>query len=141
MAFIAATPGIGTFNGTYNTKTKKLPWTIAYSVLLGPVTRADFHGSAGVGKYGSFKVRVIVNHSPIEDSAILTTPTAKAIDNDLLNGRFISISTLPFTRAVRSVAESRKLCRAALRPAEASATRTQRHNNQMDAVRCVRKPS
>jgi len=89
---------------------------------------------------GTIKVRVIVNHSPIEGSAILTNPTAKALDNDLLNGKFYINLRMRFTRAVRSVAKSRKLCRAALRPVEASATRTQRYNNQIDAVRCVRKP-
>src|ERR1039457_5197485 len=51
--------GTGTFAGTYDTKTKKLTWSIAYSGLTGPVTKADFHGPAGVGKYGSIKVRVI----------------------------------------------------------------------------------
>jgi hypothetical protein len=59
--------------------------------------KADLTGSeetpasTGAGT-GTIKVRVIVNHSPIEGSAILTKPTAKALDNDLLNGRFISIS-------------------------------------------------
>jgi hypothetical protein len=57
--------------------------------------KADLTGSeetpASTGA-GTIKVRVIVNHSPIEGSAILTKPTAKALDNDLLNGRFISIS-------------------------------------------------
>jgi hypothetical protein len=80
--------GTGSFTGTYDTKTKKLTWTITYSGLTGPATQADFHGPAGVGKYGSIKVHVIVNHSPIEGSAILTKPTAKALDKDLLNGNF-----------------------------------------------------
>jgi CHRD domain len=63
------------------------------------VTRADFHGPAGVGKYGFIKVRVIVNHSPIESSAILTKPTAKALDNDLLNGSFyINLHTAAYPR-------------------------------------------
>jgi len=91
--------GTGSFTGTYDTKTKKLTWTITYSGLTGPVTRADFHGPAGIGKYGSIKVRVIVNHSPIEGSAILTKPTAKALDNDLLNGKFyINLHTAAYPR-------------------------------------------
>ena len=96
----------GTFTGTSDTKTKKLTWTISYTGLTGPVTQANFHGPAGAGKYGSIKVRVVVNHSPIEGSAILTKPTAKALDNDLLNGKFISISTLRLIRAARSVVKS-----------------------------------
>jgi len=51
----------------------------------------ELQASTGAGA-GTIKVRVIVNHSPIEGSAILTKPTAKALDNDILNGRFISIS-------------------------------------------------
>jgi hypothetical protein len=91
--------GTGTFKGTYDTKTKQLTWTITYSGLTGPVTRADFHGPARVGKYGSIKVRVIVNHSPIEGSAILTKPTAKALDNDLLSGKFyINLHTAAYPR-------------------------------------------
>ena len=63
------------------------------------MTQADFHGPAGAGKYGSIKVRVIVNHSPIEGSAILTKPTAKALDNDLLNGKFyINLHTAVYPR-------------------------------------------
>jgi CHRD domain len=91
--------GTGTFTGTYDTKTKQLTWTISYTGLTGPVTRADFHGPAGAGKYGSIKVCVIVNHSPIEGSAILTKPTAKALDNDLLNGKFyINLHTAAYPR-------------------------------------------
>ena len=91
--------GTGSFTGTYDTKTKKLTWTISYTGLTGPVTQADFHGPAGAGKYGSIKVRVVVNHSPIEGSAILTKPTAKALDNDLLNGKFyINLHTAAYPR-------------------------------------------
>jgi hypothetical protein len=80
--------GTGTFIGTYDTRTKKLTWTITHSGLTGPVTRADFHGPAGVGSYGSIKVRVSGGHSPIKGSTILTKPTAKALDEDLLTGKF-----------------------------------------------------
>jgi hypothetical protein len=91
--------GTGTYTGTYDTKTKKLTWTITYSGLTGPVTRADFHGPAVAGKYGSIKVRVIVNHSPIVGSAILTKPMAKALDKDLLNGGFyINLHTAVYPR-------------------------------------------
>ena len=40
-----------------------------------------------------------MNHSPIEGSAILTKPTAKALDNDLLNGKFyINLHTAAYPR-------------------------------------------
>lgn len=78
----------GGFTGTYDTKTKRLTWTITYSGLSGPVTRMDFHGPAGVGKYGSIKVSITANQSPITGSAILTKPPAKALDKDLLDGNF-----------------------------------------------------
>jgi len=40
-----------------------------------------------------------VNHSPIEGSAILTKPTAKALDNDLLSGKFyINLHTAAYPR-------------------------------------------
>lgn len=80
--------GTGTFTGTYDTKPKKMAWTVSYSGLSGPVTRVDFHGPAGIGKYGSIKVSVPVSQCPIVGSATLTKPTAKALDNDLLNGHF-----------------------------------------------------
>jgi hypothetical protein len=73
--------GTGTFTGTYYTKTKKLIWTIGYSGLTGPVTQADFHGPADIGKYGSIKGRVIVNHGPIEGSTILTKPNGQGLGN------------------------------------------------------------
>jgi hypothetical protein len=82
------TTGSGTFKGVYDTKTKKLSWTISYSGLTGPVTRADFHGPASAGAYGSIKVSVIANHSPIEGSASLTEPSEKPLDELLLSGNF-----------------------------------------------------
>jgi hypothetical protein len=39
----------------------------------------------------SIKVHVIVNHSPIEGSAILTKPTDKALDKDLLERSVIKL--------------------------------------------------
>ena len=66
--------------------------------------KADLTGSeetpasTGAGT-GTIKVRVIVNHSPIEGSAILTKPTAKALDNDLLNGKvYINLHTAVYPR-------------------------------------------
>ena len=55
----SASKGSGTLKGLYDTTTKKLSWTIAYSGLTGPVTRADFHGPAGVGDYGSVMVEAL----------------------------------------------------------------------------------
>lgn len=52
------------------------------------MTRVDFHGPGGVGKYGSIKVSVSANESPIVGSPILTKPTAKVLDKDLLTGNF-----------------------------------------------------
>ena len=37
-----ATTGSGTFKGVYDTKTKKLSWTISYSGLTGPVNSSRF---------------------------------------------------------------------------------------------------
>ena len=66
-------------------------------ILTGPATRRI--STDQPGKDGSIKVRVIVNHSPIEGSAILTKPTAKALDNDLLNGKFyINLHTAVYPR-------------------------------------------
>jgi hypothetical protein len=80
--------GSGAFQGFYDTTTKKLSWKISYSGLTGPVTRADFHGPAGTGEYGSIKVSVNAKQSPIEGSANLTEPSEKPLDEALLNGNF-----------------------------------------------------
>jgi hypothetical protein len=80
--------GSGAFHGLYDTTTKKLSWKISYSGLTGSVTRADFHGPAGAGAYGSIKVSVNANQSPIEGSANLTEPSEKRLDEALLNGNF-----------------------------------------------------
>jgi hypothetical protein len=89
----SASKGSGALIGLYDTTTKKLSWTITYSDLTGPVTRADFHGPAGVGDYGSIKVGVEAsdgkaNQSPIEGSANLTERTERPLDQVLLSGAF-----------------------------------------------------
>jgi CHRD domain len=89
----SASKGSGTLKGLYDTTTKKLSWTITYSGLTGPVIRADFHGPAGAGEYGSIKVGVDApngkaNQSPIEGSANLTERTEKPLDEALLSGNF-----------------------------------------------------
>lgn len=39
-------PGTGTLEGTFDTDTKVLTWTITYEGTTGPVTAAHFHGPA-----------------------------------------------------------------------------------------------
>jgi len=87
--------GSGSFNGSYDTTTKKLSWTISYLNLTGPVTRADFHGPADIGEQGSIKIGVDGSHSPIEGFATLTERSEKPLDKALLSGKFyVNLHTL-----------------------------------------------
>jgi uncharacterized protein (DUF2147 family) len=83
--------GSGKANVTYDTKSKKLSWVIAYSGLTGEPTAAHFHGPAAPGK----------NAGPVVDisgdikkgSAELTPEQAK----DLQAGKwYVNIHTEKF---------------------------------------------
>lgn len=65
--------GTGTLDGTYDTDTKVLTWTIEYEGLSGPVTAAHFHGPAGVGEKADPVVPIEAPYdSPISGSVTLT---------------------------------------------------------------------
>jgi CHRD domain len=84
--------GSGALKGLYDTTTKKLSWSISYSGLTGPVTRADFHASAAAGEHAPIKVGIdtagVSSGMPIEGSANLTDRFEPPLDKALLNGKF-----------------------------------------------------
>ena len=84
--------GSGALKGLYDTTTKKLSWTISYSGLTGPVTRADFHAPAAAGEHAPIKLGVdtagVNAGMPIEGSAILTEGLEPPLDEALLSGNF-----------------------------------------------------
>lgn len=85
------TDGKGTAQMTFDTKTKKLDWTVDYSGLSGPAAAGHFHGPAGKGQNADpvipFKGKL---ESPIKGEATLSDAQAK----DLLAGKYyINIHT------------------------------------------------
>lgn len=63
--------GTGSFQGTYDTDTKVLTWTLTYEGLSGPVTAAHFHGPAKAG----LKADPVLPIDPPYDSPIKGTST------------------------------------------------------------------
>ena len=78
----------GMFEGFYDTKSKKLGWTISYSGLSGPITRVDLHGPAEFGSHGSIKLRIPSAASPIKGATILIKPSRMGFDEELKKGLF-----------------------------------------------------
>ena len=76
--------GTGTVTAKYDTATKTLSWTIAYSGLTGPAVAAHFHGPAPEGKAAGVLVPIKDSlESPIKGSATLSDDQAK----DLTDGQ------------------------------------------------------
>jgi hypothetical protein len=76
------------FEGFYDTKSKKLSWTISYFGLSGPITRVDLHGPAEFGSHGSIRLRIPSGASPIKGDAILIKPSRRPFDGELVKGLF-----------------------------------------------------
>ncbi len=85
------TKGTGTLTASYDTVTRKLTWSLAYSGLTGPAIAAHFHGPAGPGTNAPVEVALAnVDKSPIKGSAVLTETQAK----DLLGGNvYVNVHT------------------------------------------------
>ena len=69
--------GKGQIAATYDTATKMLTWSGAYSNLTGPAIAAHFHGPAAMGVNAPVLVPVDAKASPFEGSATLTDDVAK----------------------------------------------------------------
>ena len=77
--------GTGQVEAQFDTSTKTLTWTIAYSGLSGPATAAHFHGPAPVGKSAPPMVPLKgALASPIKGSAKLTDAEAKALADGMM---------------------------------------------------------
>jgi len=77
--------GIGSLQGTYDTATKQLMYTVTYSGLTGNATAAHFHGPADPDKTAGVVVPVQGSvASPIKRTATLTDAQAA----DLLAGKW-----------------------------------------------------
>jgi hypothetical protein len=67
------TAGKGTVDGTIDTATKMMTYTLTYSDLTGPATAAHFHGPAEAGKNAGVLVPIPPPlTSPIKGTATLT---------------------------------------------------------------------
>jgi hypothetical protein len=66
--------GTGTVNGTLDTQSHKLEYTVSWSGLASPVTAAHFHGPAERGKNAGVQVPIGGNNptSPVTGSATLS---------------------------------------------------------------------
>lgn len=72
--------GTGTAKVTYDTKTRKLDWTVTYSGLTGPAIAAHFHGPAKPDKNAPIMVPMKhVEKSPIIGAATLTKKQGSAL--------------------------------------------------------------
>jgi len=77
--------GTGSLDGTYDTASKQLTYTVNYSGLSGAATAAHFHGPAETGKNAGVVVPVQGSvASPIKGSATLTDAQAA----DLMAGKW-----------------------------------------------------
>ncbi|GLQ56798.1 CHRD domain-containing protein [Devosia nitrariae] len=69
--------GTGTLEGTYDTESMELTWTVTYEGLTGDATAAHFHGPAGPEESAGPVVPIEGDlASPIEGSATLTEEQA-----------------------------------------------------------------
>ena len=76
--------GKGTFDGTLDTSTKVLTYTVTYSDLTGPATMAHIHGPAAPGANAGVLVPFSSpGTSPIKGTATLTD----AQEQDLMDGK------------------------------------------------------
>lgn len=73
--------GKGTAEVTYDTKSKKMTWTVKYSDMSGPVTGAHFHGPAKPGESADVAVAIAGDlASPIKGSETLTAAQAADLE-------------------------------------------------------------
>ncbi len=80
-----ASTGSGTFKATFDTATRLLSWTIAYSGTTGPVTAGHFHGPALAGQNAGVALPLTGSlESPIQGTATLTPEQAA----DFMAGRW-----------------------------------------------------
>jgi hypothetical protein len=78
-------PGVGMVDGTFDTQTNQLSWTLTYSGLTGPAKAGHFHGPADVGKNAGVALGFTGSvESPIQGTATLTPAQAQ----DLLAGKW-----------------------------------------------------
>jgi len=81
-----ASTGTGTFNGTFDTTTKVLNYTLTFSGLSGPATAAHIHGPAKKGENAGVVAPLGDKSptSPITGSVTLTDDQAKALRSTML---------------------------------------------------------
>ncbi len=76
-----ALKGSGTLQGSFDTSSRKLTYTVTYDGLTGPATMAHFHGPAPIGKNAGVMVPITgALTSPINGSATLTEDQAKSLE-------------------------------------------------------------
>jgi len=85
------TEGKGTMQGTFDTTSRKLDYTVTFSGLSGPSTMAHFHGPAAVGANAPVVVPITGGtSSPATGTATLTEAQAQ----DLLGGKmYVNVHT------------------------------------------------
>jgi hypothetical protein len=77
--------GVGSVEGTLDTQTNLLSWTLTYSGLTGPAKAGHFHGPADAGKNAGVALGFTGSvESPITGTATLTPAQAQ----DLLAGKW-----------------------------------------------------
>lgn len=77
------TSGTGTMEGSLDTATKMLTYTITYSGLSGPATAAHIHGPAAVGANAGVVVPFPSPASPIKGSVAVTDAQIKLMDTGM----------------------------------------------------------
>jgi len=79
-----ATAGTGTVDAAFDTTTKKLDYTVAWSGLTGPATMAHIHGPAPAGKNAGVIVPLGDSPtSPIQGTATLTDTQVTALEGGM----------------------------------------------------------
>lgn len=74
--------GTGTFQGSLDTSSKELTYTLTYSGLTGPATAAHIHGPAAVGANAGVMVPIKPPlASPVKGTAMLTDAQIKSMDD------------------------------------------------------------
>jgi hypothetical protein len=79
-----SSPATGTAEGTFDTATRHLTWSITYTGLTGPATMAHFHGPGEAGKNAGIVLPFQSPISPIKGEATLTEAQAA----DLIAGKW-----------------------------------------------------
>ncbi|MGA9865670.1 MAG: CHRD domain-containing protein [Acetobacteraceae bacterium] len=76
--------GTGTFQGSLDTASKTLTYTLTYSGLTGPATAAHIHGPAAVGANAGVMVPIKPPlASPVKGTATLTDAQIKSMDDGM----------------------------------------------------------